>query len=89
MTTTTIPPSPVRRVGPTPTHTMYHPYRHGGPYDRGAYDAFYRRPPRPHYYLSTPYQSEEITVERMTPDQRDQYARGYYDFTFHAWNDAV
>ena len=25
--------------------------RHGGPYDRGSADSYYRRPPRPHYFV--------------------------------------
>jgi hypothetical protein len=51
--------------------------RHGGPYDRGAADSYYRRPFDPHYYVGGSYMSEKVTD--LTPDERAAYLRGYRD----------
>jgi hypothetical protein len=37
--------------------------RHGGPFDRGAADSYYRRPFRPHYFTGPTRQSPEILPE--------------------------
>ena len=53
--------------------------RHGGPYDRGSADSYYRRKFRPHYFTDKTYQSEEITEDRMTPDEIEAYTAGFED----------
>lgn len=52
--------------------------RHGGPYDRGGADAYYRREFRPHYFKDGTYSSEEVTIEPGTPEHA-AYTRGYMD----------
>ena len=42
--------------------------RHGGAYDRGSADSYYRRPRRPHFFSDATYQSDEITEQFMTAD---------------------
>lgn len=59
------------------THTEYD-QRHGGPYDRGSADAYYRRDFRPHYFAKDTYSSEEILPEQGTPEYI-AYTRGYMD----------
>jgi hypothetical protein len=39
--------------------------RHGGAWDRGSADAYYRRAYRPHYFVGATGSSEEITEDRM------------------------
>ena len=51
--------------------------RHGGPYDRGAADAYYSRPATPHYFKGASYQSERVDVADMTDKEKEQYALGY------------
>jgi hypothetical protein len=51
--------------------------RHGSPYDRGSADAYYGRPCRPHYFLGDTYNSTEITADRMTPQEIEEYNVGY------------
>ena len=51
--------------------------RHGGPFDRGAADSYYRRAMAPHYYVGATAQSERITTEQMTNDQLAEYLAGY------------
>ena len=55
--------------------------RHGGPYDRGSADAYYRRPFRPHYFVKGTYSSEEIQSADMTDDQIEAYRTGYEEET--------
>jgi hypothetical protein len=52
-------------------------YRHGGPYDRGSADAYYRRPYSPHYYVRDTYNSKKITD--LTEDEIMEYQAGYSD----------
>ena len=56
--------------------------RHGGPFDRGAADSWYGRPPRPHFFTDATYQSMEITERFMTQAQIAEYHAGY------EWNEA-
>jgi hypothetical protein len=49
--------------------------RHGGPYDRGSADAYYHRPPNPHYYVGNSYSSER--VEDLTEEELEAYKKGY------------
>lgn len=51
--------------------------RHGGPYDRGSADAYYRRSPEPHYFVGSTGSSERISEERMTPEEISAYFKGY------------
>lgn len=54
--------------------------RHGGPYDRGSADAYYRRKFAPHYFLGDTYSSKMIEGCDMTADELIEYEAG--------WNDA-
>ena len=53
--------------------------RHGGPYDRGSADSYYRRPRNPHFFRGDSYQSERVTYKDMTPDEIEAYNAGYDD----------
>jgi len=53
--------------------------RHGGPYDRGGADSYYRRGFKPHYYSGASMQSEEIPEALMTTIEVDAYRAGYND----------
>jgi hypothetical protein len=58
--------------------------RHGGPYDRGAADCYYRRPFNPHHYTGATgatYDSIRIRQENMTPEQIAEYKQGWDDNT--------
>lgn len=60
--------------------------RHGGPYDRGSADRYYRRPYNPHFFVGPTYQSQEITRENMTKEQIEEYTLGYNEQTeFKDW----
>lgn len=52
--------------------------RHGGPWDRGGADSYYRREFNPHYYVGATQQSELIPQEQMTQQQIDEYTDGFY-----------
>jgi hypothetical protein len=54
-----------------------HNERHGGPYDRGRADAYYRRAYRPHYYKGATGLSEEVSEEQMTKEEISAYWSGY------------
>lgn len=51
--------------------------RHGGAYDRGAADSYYRRGRKPHYFVGDTYSSEKVTEERMTKEEIEAYHRGF------------
>mgnify|MGYP000066987471 FL=1 len=51
--------------------------RHGGPYDRGGADYYYRRPFAPHYYTGGTGTSERVNADAMTMNQLDAYRAGY------------
>jgi len=53
--------------------------RHGGPYDRGGADSYYRRGFKPHYYSGGTMQSDEIPEVLMTKNELDAYQKGYDD----------
>ena len=40
--------------------------RHGGPFDRGGADSWYRRAPNPHYWTGGSYQGEQVLENEMT-----------------------
>lgn len=52
-------------------------YTHGSPADRGSSDAYYGRPPRPHWHPSGAYIGERIDRDDMTPEQIKEYHKGY------------
>lgn len=52
-------------------------FRHGGPYDRGSADSYYRRPRRPHFFRGDTYNSEEVLEENMTKDEIYEYNLGF------------
>ena len=56
-------------------------YRHGGPYDRGAADAYYNRPERPHYYKGATGLYEVVEEADMTADEIAEYMQGYDEET--------
>jgi hypothetical protein len=49
--------------------------RHGGAFDRGAADSYYRRPPSPHYYVGGTHTSEIVT--ELTAAELEAYNAGY------------
>ena len=51
--------------------------RHGGPYDRGGADSWYRRPRNPHYFVGGSYDSEPILPPQMTQAEIDAYNAGF------------
>lgn len=51
--------------------------RHGGPYDRGSADRYYRRGYHPHYYTGATYSTPRIEKENMTEEEIAAYKRGY------------
>jgi hypothetical protein len=53
--------------------------RHGGPFDRGGADSYYRRGFNPHYYEGSTYQSKRIEMADMTPEEIVAYTKGYND----------
>jgi hypothetical protein len=54
---------------------MTYDRRHGGPFDRGAADSYYRRAYRPHYYAGSTGQTEK--VEQLTKDELAAYEAGW------------
>ena len=68
-----------------------HDKRHGGPYDRGSADSYYRRDPRPHYYVGATASSDRVERENMTPEEIKAYHAGYKDNDeageFKQWNE--
>lgn len=53
--------------------------RHGGPYDRGGADSYYRRGLRPHYFVGDTYRSEAVMEDGMTSEEIEAYLAGYDD----------
>ena len=56
---------------------MKYDRRHGGPFDRGSADAYYRRLPVPHYYLGATYSTDKVVQADMTADEISAYYAGY------------
>jgi len=50
---------------------------HGGCYDRGSADSYYRRPPKPHKYPNGTYIGEAVTD--LTAEEVAAYMQGYMD----------
>ena len=55
--------------------------RHGGPFDRGSADSYYRRGIEPHYFVFGTATSDKIEKDNMTEEQIADYMAGYY------WNE--
>ena len=55
--------------------------RHGGAYDRGSADAYYYRPPEPHYFTGDTYQSTKIEEVDMSEEEIAAYMAGYNETT--------
>ena len=53
--------------------------RHGGPYDCGMADSYYRRNYNPHYYLGATSTTPRVDLKDMTPDEIVAYTAGYND----------
>ena len=53
--------------------------RHGGPYDRGGADAYYKRHSNPHYYVGFTDCSKWIGSRDMTKAEIAAYKAGYKD----------
>lgn len=51
--------------------------RHGGPYDRGGADYWYRRGYEPHYYTGATYASDRVEEADMTGEELAAYRAGY------------
>ena len=58
-------------------------HRHGGPFDRGQADYYYRRPFKPHYFLGDTYSSPEIIERDMSQDEVEEYKAGWDDAKAH------
>lgn len=50
--------------------------RHGGPFDRGSADNYYRRDFNPHYYVGNTGTSEMITD--LNEEELKAYTAGYW-----------
>ena len=53
--------------------------RHGGPYDRGSADSYYRRGYNPHYFVEGTYNSPRIEMEDMSAMEITAYTKGFND----------
>ncbi len=51
--------------------------RHGGPFDRGSADSYYRRGRQPHYYTGGTGMSDRIEQADMTEQQIADYQAGF------------
>ncbi len=52
---------------------------HGGPYDRGGADSYYRRPYDPHYWPQGTQKGARVEMKDMTPAEITAYTKGYND----------
>lgn len=53
--------------------------RHGGAYDRGLADRYYKRDFNPHYFVGDSYNSSKVEVINMTETQIKEYSIGFDD----------
>lgn len=51
--------------------------RHGGPFDRGSADSYYRRGINPHYFVGNTNTSERVEEEDMTDAEVQAYRAGF------------
>lgn len=56
---------------------MTYDKRHGGPYDRGSADRYYRRAFAPHYYAGGTGSTPRIEKADMTEDEIQAYTAGW------------
>ena len=56
-----------------------HDKRHGGPYDRGTADSYYRRGNNPHYFVGDTHKGTKIDDDAMTDEEIRAYEAGYND----------
>jgi hypothetical protein len=59
--------------------------RHGGPYDRGSADSYYRRGANPHYYVGGTGFTDRIEKEQMTAEEIEQYMIGYEENEYYGF----
>ena len=57
----------------------YYDARHGGPFDRGTADSWYKRGRNPHFYRGASYDSPIVEEKDMTEKQISEYWAGYDD----------
>lgn len=53
--------------------------RHGGPYDRGRADFYYRQRFDPHYYRGDSFSSPRVDMADMTSAEIVAYTAGFRD----------
>jgi hypothetical protein len=53
--------------------------RHGGPYDRGSADAYYRRKFEPHYFKGDTHSSEIVYLNDPCSHDYEAYKAGYQE----------
>lgn len=61
------------------TRSAHYDQRHGGPYDRGGADAWYRRSFNPHYHVGDTHSTPRIEMAQMTAEEITAYTVGYRD----------
>ena len=52
---------------------------HGGPYDRGGADSYYRRDFNPHYWPQGTQKGARVEMKDMTPLEITAYTKGFND----------
>jgi len=62
---------------------MTYDKRHGGAWDRGAADSYYRRPYKPHKYVEGTMTSEK--VESLSAADLEAYKAGWQDNEALGW----
>jgi len=50
-------------------YAAYYDNRHGGPWDRGSADSYYKRGFNPHYFVGDTYSTPKVEMEQMTRSQ--------------------
>ena len=50
---------------------------HGGPFDRGGADSYYRRPRSPHKWPEGTMNGKRVGYGALTPAEREAYNAGY------------
>ena len=61
------------------TRSAHYDNRHGGPWDRGSADSYYKRGFNPHYFVGDTYSTPKIEMEQMTAEEITAYTAGYND----------
>lgn len=70
-----LPPTVVNKIDAS--DEVLYDQRHGGPYDRGGADSYYRRGYNPHYFLNATYSSTKVELADMTVEDIVAYTAGY------------